>query len=127
MFNQNPRVCITFIGETKIPENFSNEELNIIVKDEANAGIITSKVFITEFESAVVFGKVKLVENEAEKTNTLRLVCEKYTLTKMDYFPMVVKSGLNITSVYSIEIEEITAKRKKYGKNGEELKWGKKE
>lgn len=127
ILSQNPRVCITFTGETRIPENLSKDELEEIVKDEAKAGIVTSKVFTTEFESAIVFGKVKLVESETERINALRLVCEKYTPSKMDYFSIAVKSSLNITNVYSIEIEEITAKRKKFDKNGEELKWGKTE
>lgn len=124
IFSNSPRVCITFVGETRIPENLSKEELNEIIKDETKAGIVTSKVFTTEFESAVVSGKVKLVERETERINALRLVCEKYTPSKMDYFSMAVKSGLNATNIYSVEIEEISAKRKKFDKNGEELKWG---
>ena len=31
----------------------------------------------------------------------------------MAYFPMAVKAGLKVANVYSIEIEEIAAKRKK--------------
>ena len=31
----------------------------------------------------------------------------------MEYFPIAIESGLNITNIYKIEIEEITAKRKK--------------
>lgn len=124
---KNPRVSVVFVGETKIPENYSNEELDEIVKDESKAGLLISKVFTTEFESAVVIGKVGLVENEDEKINALRLICEKYTPTKMNYFPMAIKVGLKRTNVYSIEIEEITAKRKKYDVDGEELKWGRTE
>lgn len=127
ILEKNPTVSMVFVGETKIPENYSNEELDEIVKDESKAGLLISKVFTTEFESAIVIGKVKLLEDENEKINTLRLICEKYTPTKMDYFPMAIKVGLIRTNVYFIEIEEITAKRKKYDINGEELKWGRTE
>ena len=113
MFNKNPNVSVVFVGETKVPEIYSNDELDKILKDETKAGILSSKVFTTEFESAIAVGKVRLVEDEEERVRGLRLICEKYTPTKMAYFPMAVKAGLKVANVYSIEIEEITAKRKK--------------
>lgn len=127
LFEKNPNVSVTFVGETKIPELFSNDELNEIVQDESQAGLLASKVFTTEFESAVVVGKVKQVNDEEEKIKALRLICEKYTPTKMDYFPVAIKAGLKRTNIYSIEIEVITAKRKKFDANGQELKWGRTE
>jgi hypothetical protein len=113
MFNKNPNVSVVFVGETKVPEIYSNDELDKILKDETKAGILSSKVFTTEFESAIAVGKVRLVEDEEERVRGLRLICEKYTPTKMAYFPMAVKAGLKVANVYSIEIEEIAAKRKK--------------
>ncbi|PRR76946.1 Pyridoxamine 5'-phosphate oxidase [Clostridium liquoris] len=127
ILEKNPKVSVVFVGETKIPEIYSNEELNEILKDESKAGMLGSKVFTTQFESAIVVGKVRLVEDEEEKVRGLRLICEKYVPTKMAYFPIAAKAGLKGTNVYSIEIEEITAKRKKYDANGEELKWAKTE
>ncbi|WP_352404300.1 pyridoxamine 5'-phosphate oxidase family protein [Sporanaerobacter acetigenes] len=64
-------------------------------------------------------GKVKLVEDEEEKIKAMKLICEKYTPTKMDYFNMAIKAGLKRTNVYGIEIEEIKAKRKKFYTHGE--------
>ncbi|HHV27095.1 pyridoxamine 5'-phosphate oxidase family protein [Anaerosalibacter bizertensis] len=127
IFEENPKVSIAFVGETKIPENYTEEELDEIVKDESKAVLLISKVFTTEYESAVVTGKVKLVEDEEEKIKAMRLICEKYTKTKMDYFDMAIKAGLKRTNVYRIDIEEINAKRKKYDLNGEEMKWGRME
>lgn len=54
----------------------------------------------------------------------MKLICEKYIPTKMDYFDLAIKAGLKRTNVYKIEIEEIKAKRKKYDINGEEMKCG---
>lgn len=127
IFEKNPKVSIAFVGETKIPENYTEEELDEIVKDESKAVLLISKVFTTEYESAVVTGKVKLVEDEEEKIKAMRLICEKYTKAKMDYFDMAIKAGLKRTNVYRIDIEEISAKRKEYDIHGEEMKWGRME
>ncbi|MCR2044278.1 pyridoxamine 5'-phosphate oxidase family protein [Anaerosalibacter massiliensis] len=127
IFEKNPKVSVAFVGETKIPENYTKEELDEIIKDESKAVLLISKVFTTEYESAVVIGKVKLVEDEEEKIKAMKLICEKYTPTKMDYFDMAIKAGLKRTNVYRIEIEEIKAKRKRYDINGEEMKWGRME
>lgn len=127
IFETNPKISIAFVGETKIPENYTKEELDEIVKDESKAVLLISKVFTTEYQSAIVTGKVKLVEDENEKNKALRLICEKYAPTKMDYFNMAIKAGLKRTNVYQIEIEEIKSKRKKYDIHGEEMKWGRME
>lgn len=116
-------VQAVFVGETHIPENFSKDQLEEMSKDSAKGIQFISKVFTTEFESAIVSGKVHLVEEDKEKIKALRLVCEKYTPSKMDYFEIAIKSGLDKTNVYRIEIEDIKAKRKKYDINHEEMKW----
>ena len=120
----NPNVSIVFVGKVKIPENCTREQLYEIAKDETKAALLIGKVFTTEYESAIVKGKVKLVEDEKEKAGAMRLICEKYTPTKMDYFDMAIKAGLKRTNIYKVEIEEIKAKRKKYDEHGEEIKWG---
>ena len=124
IFEKNPNISVAFVGETKIPENYTKDELNEIARDESKAALLISSVFTTEYESAIAKGKVKLVEDEEEKIKAMRLVCEKYTPTKMDYFDLAIKAGLKRTNVYKIEIEEVKAKRKKYDINGEEMKWG---
>lgn len=123
----NPKVSIAFVGNTKIPENYTEEELSEIARDKSKAKLLISNVFTTEFESAIVRGKVKLVENEEEKIKAMRLICEKYTPSKMEYFPLAIEAGLGRANVYKVEIQEITAKRKKYDEKGEEMKWGRME
>lgn len=127
IFEKNPTVSVVFVGEIKIPENFSKEELAEMAKDKSKEGALISKVFTTEYESAIVKGKLKLVEYEEEKLKSIRLICEKYTPTKMDYFNLAIESGLQIFNMYKIEIETITAKRKKYDIHGEEMKCGRME
>lgn len=122
-FAKNPKVSIAFIGELKIPENFTKEELDEIAKDESKAAVFISSVFTTEYESALTKGKVEIVEDEKEKIKAMKFICEKYTPSKMKYFNIAIKPGLNRTNVYKVEIEEITSKRKRYDINGEEMKW----
>lgn len=127
ILEKNPNVSVAFVGEVKVPENYTKEELDEIVKDKSKAVLLISSVFTTEYESAVVKGKVQLVEDEEEKIKAMKLICEKYTWTKMDYFDMAIKAGLKRTNVYKIEIKEIKSKRKKYDTHGEEMKWGRME
>lgn len=113
IFEQNKQVCITFVGEVKVPNLYTNTELDDILQDETQASMLARKVYTTEFESAMVFGSVTKVEVEEEQIETLRLICEKYTPHKMKYFDMAIKVGLCRTQIYSVEIECITAKVKK--------------
>ena len=85
---------------------------------------LISSVFTTEFESAIVTGMVELVEDEQEKIGAMRLICEKYTPSKMKYFDTAIAAGLKRTNVYRVGMESVTAKRKKYDSKGVEMKYG---
>ncbi|WP_324824723.1 pyridoxamine 5'-phosphate oxidase family protein [Sinanaerobacter sp. ZZT-01] len=123
----NPRVSVAFVGEIRIPDNFAEEELKEIASDESKARLLISSVFTTEYESAVIKGKVEIVEDEEESIKAMRLICEKYTPTKMMYFDMAIKAGLKRTNIYRIRMEEIKSKRKRYDKQGKEMKYGRME
>lgn len=123
LLKDNTNVSIVFVGKINIPENFSKDELDEMSKSEAKAIEFISKVFTTEFESTIVDGRVFKVEDRNEKVKALELICKKYTPDKMDYFPIAIKAGLEKVNIYSVKIKNITAKRKKYDKNNEEMKW----
>ena len=40
----NPNVSIVFVGKVKIPENYTEEQLKEIAKDESKAALLISKV-----------------------------------------------------------------------------------
>lgn len=120
-------VCVTFVGETRIPELYSEEELQHLLADEKKGAALTSRVFTTEYESAIVYGTVQPITDPQEAAHALRLICLKYTPSKMDYFDLAIRSGLPRTSVYAIHIDTITGKRKKFDSAGEEMKWGRME
>lgn len=123
-FSNGKTVSVTFVGQVHVPDLFSEEELQSFLTDETKASTLSSKVFTTEYESAMVFGKIYLIEEELEAIKALRLLCEKYTPSKMSYFDLAVKGGLSKTNIYRIDIEEITSKRKKFDSSGEEMRWG---
>lgn len=64
-----------------------------------------------------------MLEDEEEKIKGMRLICEKYTPDKIDYFNIAIKTGLKRVNVYTLEIDEIKSKRKKYDEYGKEMKW----
>lgn len=123
-FADGNKVCVSFVGKVSVPELYREEELREFLNDESKGITLSSRVFTTEYESAIILGEIYLVENVEEATQALRLICEKYTPSKMDYFDLAIKSGLSKTNIYRVTIEEVTGKRKKYDPSGEEMKWG---
>lgn len=127
VLDKNPNVSIVFVGDKNIPENYSYEELEEMNQDPSKAIKFISSVFTTEFESAIVTGRVEKVQDRDEKVKAMRSVCEKYTPDKMKYFDTAINAGLSRTNVYRIEIGKITSKRKKYDAKGLEMKWARME
>lgn len=127
-FEGGARVCVNFVGDVRVPDNYSEAELDEIVKDPAQVTMLIRNVFTTEFESAVVEGVLSKVEDEEEKRKVFRLVCAKYApLSKAKYVETAINSGKDRANTYKIEIVDIKGKRKKYDKNREEMKWGRME
>ncbi len=109
----NSAVSIAFVGRVEVPQKYDNDQLDEIVKQPKKVGLILSNVFTTEFESAIVSGKAVLVDDEAEKVMALQAICQKYTPTKMQYADIAIKAGVSSVAIYKIEIETLSAKRKK--------------
>lgn len=100
--NKNNNVCIACIGDTKRAEN----------------------EFTTEFESAIIKGQASEVIDETEKIHALYIICQRHTPLNMDNFDASIKRSLSRTSVWKVEISDITGKRKKYDTEGKEMKFG---
>ncbi len=111
LFAPEPLVCIAFVGRVEVPDRYNQAQL-----DDLSAGPLSgsmlSRIFTTEFESAIVRGHVVRVVNVEEQIYALRLICEKYTPTKMSLFDAAIQSGLPHTAIYRVPIETITAKQK---------------
>ncbi len=126
-FKSNPTVCISFVTDVKVPNNYSAEELESFKTDKSRAKDLISNVFTTEFASCVVRGNIGLVEDEKEKIEAMRIICEKYTPDKMEFFNMAIEAGLSRVNIYKINTSNLTSKRKKYNSKGIELKYMEKE
>ena len=102
LLRKNPSVCLSCVGDTyRTPDKFT-----------------------TEYESAVIAGTATEVTDDAEKIEALRALCERHTPTNMAMFDSEVNRSLGVTGVWKISIDEITGKRKKYDKDGVEMKYG---
>lgn len=102
---KNPSVCMTCVGDTyRTPDRFT-----------------------TEFESAVIYGMASEVAEDDEKIHALKLLCQRHTPTNMHMFDASIERSLPRTGVWKVEISQITGKRKKYDKEGVEMKYGRME
>lgn len=117
------QVHIVFVGETRIPTVLTQEEAAQAARNPKTFGLLTSKLFTTEYESAMVRGTVRQLREDAEKIHALRVICQRYTPQWMQFFPQAVESGLSATAVYAVAITDITAKRKRFDALGQEMKW----
>ena len=87
--NQNPSCCVSFVGQTNIPEG----EFNI------------------SYESATVFGKAVEVTEKGEKIHALKVISEKYTPNNMANFDKVVEGAISCVAVWKISIDTVTGKK----------------
>lgn len=122
----NDWVTLVFVGDTRVPEPLKPGEYEALKASNQLAQLVANK-FTTEFESAIATGRAHFVTDPQEQMEGLRVLCEKLTPLHMAYFEDAVTSGLTRTAVIRVEIESLTAKRKKYDANGVEMKWGRRE
>lgn len=102
---RNPQVCIACVGDTRRALH----------------------EFTTEYESAIIRGRAEEITEDGEKIHVLRLLCERHVPTNMENFDREIRRSLAATAVWRVSIDSITGKRKKYDRNGEEMKYGRME
>lgn len=122
----NDAVTMVFVGDTHIPEPIQPEEFEAL-KAANQVGSLVANKFTTEFESAIITGTAVFVTSHEEKLKGLRAISEKFTPHNMPYFEAAAESGMARTVVIRVDIETLTAKRKKYDADGVEMKWGRME
>lgn len=82
--------------------------------------------FTLQYKSAIAFGKAELVDDDTEKTDALRIICQRFLPEHMDAFYQSIARSLGRTTVVRITLTEPpTGKRKQYDKDGNELRDGK--
>lgn len=106
LLKKNPKVCLSAVTKCKP---------TIGPKDGS---------FTLEFKSAIAFGNAEIVENDAEKIEGLRAICNRFLPQHMDAFNDAISRSLSRTAVVKITLSEPpTGKRKQYDNQGEEMKW----
>ena len=123
MLHDGAKVHVVFVGEVQAPTTTTEEQAQKAAQSPHTFGLLTSKLFTTEFESAMVEGIIRKVSDPAGKTRGLQLICQKYAPEWMQYFAQAAADGMQKTDVYAIEMVTLTAKRKKFDAQGEEMKW----
>lgn len=106
----HPQVCLSAVTRSEPTVDYSNGS------------------FTLQFESAVAFGRAEMVTDDAEKTEALRAICQRYLPQHMDAFQQAVEHSLKRTAVVRITLlAPPTGKRKAYDSKGVELKWQREE
>lgn len=77
----------------------------IICADE-----IHPETFTTYFRSVICFGRVRIIEDEAEKLSALHLLGKRYNPDDEPALEAEIKSGLNRVAVIEFTIERLTGK-----------------
>ena len=84
--------------------------------------------FTLQYKSATAIGKAEIVTNKEEKIEALRAICQRFLPKHMDAFDDAISRSIERTAVVRITLTEPpVGKRKQYDKNGDEMKWGRKE
>lgn len=118
---------LVFVADVRVPQLYSDEQLQRLAQKPEQFSQRASDIFTTEFASAIASGRIEKLTSLEDKVLGLAAVCEKYTPEKMQYVELALRDALPITAVYRMHIDTLTAKRKKYDDQGEELKHGRME
>lgn len=108
LFDTKPRVSLVFVTDVRVADKYSNED----IKNMENPGKIISKVYTTEFASAICTGTIEKVLDPEEKKKALRALVEKHMEDKLEFFDLAMKTSLDRTWVWKLRIEDLTAKAK---------------
>lgn len=106
MYKDGKIVELVAVSQNKVPT--PSYEFCESIKDSASK--LGSNIFTTEYLSAIA--KAYEVTNESQKIKALELLCRKYTPDYMDYFKTAAYGLLDITSIYELKIQCLSAKAK---------------
>lgn len=62
--------------------------------------------FTEHYHSAIAIGRAEIVEDDTEKTEALRLLCQRFLPKYIDHFEEAISRSLSITTVVRITLTE---------------------
>ena len=99
---------------------FSGQKLDNIAHEERVCFSVVGKTqpvydknFTTYFESVVVFGKARMIEDLEVKRQVLFKIAEKYLPEYMNMADKAIEGSMPRTAVYAITMDHITGKAKR--------------
>ncbi len=84
----------------------SNASFTVIAKDE-----IHPETYTTYFQSVIIFGKIRIVENDSEKKHLLEILGRRCNPNDEDSLSEEIKKGLNRCLALEMTIERMTGKQ----------------
>lgn len=69
--------------------------------------------FTEHYHSAIAIGRAEIVEDDSEKTEALRLLCQRFLPKYMDHFEEAISRSLSITTVVRITLTELPVGKSK--------------
>ena len=94
----------------KIDAIRANDKVSFCVVD---ADDVVADEYTTYFRSVVAFGRARIIEDEAEKMASLRLLGDKYNPGQDEALDAEVAHGFSRLHMIEIEIEHLTGKQAK--------------
>ncbi|MBG9986523.1 pyridoxamine 5'-phosphate oxidase family protein [Facklamia sp. DSM 111018] len=122
LLNDEPKVCISFVGEVSVPNLYSDQEIKDIEANPNEWSKLARTVFTTQFESAIVYGTIRKITDPKELRKGLRAIAKKYVSNRYPLVDKAINTALDRVQVYAIDINHLTGKRKKYDSQGIEMK-----
>ncbi len=87
-----------------------NEKVTFCVIDRDD---VIQETFTTHFQSATVFGKARILENDAEKRVAIEALIERYSPNFIPEGQKEIEKSWNSTCMVEIKIEHMTGKAAK--------------
>ena len=106
LFRAGRVVTLVAVASANVPI-LSKQELNSLKTSE-----LGSKVFTTEYKSAIASTKAYEISAPNAKIQALRVLCEKYTPEYMSRFKEAANDALAHTAIWELKITQISAKAK---------------
>ena len=84
-----------------------NEKVSFCIIDKDD---VIQKAYTTHFRSVIVFGKARVLENEEDKKNALKLLVAKYCANHQEGGLLEIEASLAHTAIVEIQVEHISGK-----------------
>lgn len=112
-FREGDKLRVVFVSQAQVPHPIEGSELRSISAKGEKLPLPISKIFTTNFSSAIVTGSFHTIEREEMAREALVTICKKYNMEEeLLFFDRAFEMSKSRTKTFYIEIETIEAKEK---------------